>query len=98
MINRWAHVVTDYPKAVCCMVLLLVSISLLKIPLIEFDTSTRGYLKTDHASIVSYDDFRENFGPDEFIVLAIEHDNIFSRDFLENFKYFSKPCIQQCPI
>ena len=97
MINRWASVVTSYPKAVCFLVLFLITVCVSKIPLIEFDTSTRGYLKTDHPSIVSYDEFREDFGRDEFIVLAIEHDDIFSLDFLTKLQILQQTLYETVP-
>ena len=97
MINSWAHIVTNYPKMVVCMVLLVLAICISKIPLVEFDTSTRGYLKTDHPSIVSYDEFREDFGRDEFIVLAIEHDNIFSLDFLTKLQTLQQALYETVP-
>ena len=97
MINSWAHIVTHYPKMVVCMVLLVLAICVSKIPLVEFDTSTRGYLKIDHPSIVSYDEFREDFGRDEFIVLAIEHDNIFSLDFLTKLQTLQQALYETVP-
>ena len=97
MINSWAHTVTHYPKTVCCLVLVLLALCISKIYLIEFDTSTRGYLKTDHPSIVSYDEFRENFGRDEFIVVAIEHDNIFSLEFMAQLQILQEALYQAVP-
>ncbi len=83
MITRWAQLVTQHPKWVIFTLLLLLFSFSAKIIDIKFDTSTRGYLKADHSSILEYDEFRDIFGRDEFIVVAIEHDNIFSFEFLK---------------
>ncbi len=83
MITRWAQLVTHYPKWVILTLLVLLLSFSAKILDIQFDTSTRGYLKADHPSITEYDEFRDIFGRDEFIVVAIEHDNVFSFEFLQ---------------
>ena len=53
------------------------------LPKITFDTSTEGFLYKDDPQILMYNDFRNQFGRDEKIIVAIKTEDIFDRDFLE---------------
>ena len=81
MIKSWSDWVVKHPRLVVVMVLLGIAILATQLPNLTFDTSTRGYLDTSHDSIVTYDRYRDEFGRDEFISIAIQSDDIFSDDF-----------------
>jgi predicted RND superfamily exporter protein len=49
---------------------------------ITFDTSTEGFLYKDDPQIVIYNDFRNQFGRDEKIIIAIKTKDVFDKDFL----------------
>lgn len=53
------------------------------LPRLELDTSTEGMLHTDDPIIDIYDDFREQFGRDAVIVIALEPDRIYDPGFLD---------------
>ena len=53
------------------------------LPRITFDTSTEGFLYKDDPQILMYNDFRNQFGRDEKIIVAIKTQDIFDKDFLE---------------
>ncbi|QSZ40573.1 MMPL family transporter [Sulfurimonas aquatica] len=53
------------------------------IPNITFDTSTEGFLYKDDPKILLYNDFRNQFGRDEKIIVAIKTEDIFDKKFLE---------------
>lgn len=97
MINRWATLVIQHPLWVILITTLLAALMLAKLPSITLDTSTRGFLKTDHSAIVAYDDFRETFGRDEFIVVSIEADDIFTLEFLAALKSLHDNLYQALP-
>ena len=50
---------------------------------LTIDTSNEGLLRPDDPIILNYNDFRDLFGRDDLLVLAIESENIFSLPFLE---------------
>jgi predicted RND superfamily exporter protein len=50
------------------------------------DTSTEGFMHEDDPVLLTYNNFREQFGRDERIVLAIKSENVFSIDFLTKLK------------
>ena len=49
---------------------------------LQFDTSNEGFLRSDDPILSTYNDFREQFGRDDMLILAIHSDNIFTREFL----------------
>ncbi len=53
------------------------------LPKITFDTSTEGFLYKDDPQILTYNDFRNQFGRDEKIIIAIKTEDIFEKAFLE---------------
>ena len=53
------------------------------LPKITFDTSTEGFLYKDDPQILMYNDFRNQFGRDEKIIVAIKTKDVFDKKFLE---------------
>ena len=49
---------------------------------ITMDTSTEGFLHSNDPMRISYNEFRDQFGRDEKILIAIQTDNIFDIEFL----------------
>ncbi len=53
---------------------------------ISFDTSTEALLHHDDPILFTYNEFRDQFGRDEMIVLAIETPEVFEQGFLKKLK------------
>jgi predicted RND superfamily exporter protein len=53
------------------------------LPNITFDTSTEGFLYEDDPQILAYNDFRNQFGRDEKIIIAIKTEDVFEPSFLK---------------
>ncbi len=66
--------------------LLFAAIFIVHVPQIKFDTSNEGFFHDDDPILISYNKFREQFGRDERIAVAIESDNIFTLDFLKTLR------------
>jgi predicted RND superfamily exporter protein len=49
---------------------------------LTIDTSLESWFLEDHETVVTYKQFRKQFGEDEFIVLAIEAENVFTAPVL----------------
>jgi uncharacterized protein len=49
-----------------------------QVPKITMDTTTEGFLHQDDSIRITYDDFRDQFGRDERIVVAIKTNDVFS--------------------
>ncbi len=57
-----------------------------QIPEITVDTSTEGFLHDDDRVLLDYYDFRDQFGRDEKIAIAVKSNDVFSFSFLEKFR------------
>ena len=51
---------------------------------IKTDNSIEIWLKQDDPSLKFYNEFKKNFGNEEFLIIAINNDNIFTRQFIKN--------------
>jgi hypothetical protein len=53
---------------------------------LTIDTSTEGFLHDDDPTLVTYYEFRKQYGRDEMVQLTIVADNIFSEPFMVKLK------------
>ncbi len=81
--EQLADFIFDNSKKTILTVLLIVVGLGFNLPNLKMDTSTEGFLhKTDELRI-KYDEFRDQFGRDEKILIAVETKDIFDFDFLK---------------
>ena len=64
---------------------------------LTIDTSNEGLLRPDDPIILTYNDFRDQFGRDDLLLLAIESDTIFSIPFLEKLKELHEKLEEDVP-
>ncbi|MDX9820047.1 MAG: Fis family transcriptional regulator, partial [Desulfococcus multivorans] len=57
-----------------------------QLPKIEIDTSTEAYLHKRDPALVAYNQFRDQFGRDEVVIVALKPPEVFDRDFLKTLK------------
>jgi len=86
MMGKFGEYIHDNPLKVLVVVLLLLALPISHVPQIKMDTSTEGFMHPEDPVLVTYNKFRDQFGRDERIVLAIKSDNIFSVKFLETLR------------
>ena len=79
----FTHIVINHRLKALFLTLLVVVALASNLPKITFDTSTEGFLYKDDPQILMYNDFRNQFGRDEKIIVAIKTDNVFDKEFLE---------------
>ncbi len=72
-------------KTLVIMVLVLAAF-VSQAPKLTVNTSTEGFLKSDDPTLLAYKDFRNQFGRDELIILAVKTRDVFTREFLEDLK------------
>lgn len=86
-IEKWfetyAHVIYRNRIKTIVIMLVLTAAMVTQIPKISIDTSTEGFLRPDDPTLLAYNNFRDQFGRDEVIIIAIKSPNIFSQKFLE---------------
>ncbi len=71
---------------VLALMLLLAVASAAQLPKLTIDMSDEGFLHPEDPILQVYNDFRDQFGRDDMIVLAVESDAVFSQPFLEKLK------------
>ena len=54
-----------------------------QVPKITLDTSTEGFLRDDDPALLAYNEFRDQFGRDEVIIVAVESESVFDPVFLK---------------
>ena len=79
----FSYLVIKYRLKVLFLMLILVFGLASNLPKITFDTSTEGFLYKNDPQIIKYNAFREQFGRDEKIIVAIKTKNVFDRAFLK---------------
>ncbi len=57
-----------------------------QLPKITIDTSTEGFLHADDPILLDYNHFRDQFGRDEVVMVAIKTPNVFELVFLEKLR------------
>ena len=82
----FAHLIYDNRIKTLVLMFLLIGILASRIPRITIDTSTEGFLHSEDPTLVSYNDFRDQFGRDEVIIIAVKPPDIFDPAFLARLK------------
>ncbi len=67
-------------------IFVLIGILSAQLPNLKVDTTSEAMLASDDPTRIEYNDFRDQFGRDEVIIVAIESSRIFTRQFLEKLK------------
>jgi predicted RND superfamily exporter protein len=93
----WGRVAYRHARIIVLLVILAVTALGSQPPKIEFDTSTESFLHSDNPLRVTYDAFRDQFGRDDLIVIAIETDDVFAPAFLEKLRAFHDDLENEVP-
>jgi hydrophobe/amphiphile efflux-3 (HAE3) family protein len=82
----FAHVVCrNRIKTIAIMLAMLIAL-IVQIPRITVDTSIEGLLHDEDPAMLTYNAFRDQFGRDEVVIIAINPSNIFDLEFLKKLK------------
>ena len=95
--GRFGSFIHDNPLKVLLVLVLLLAAPIYHVPQLKMDTSTEGFMHDDDPVLLTYNAFREQFGRDERILLAIKSDNVFSLDFLTKLKNLHKEIESKVP-
>jgi hydrophobe/amphiphile efflux-3 (HAE3) family protein len=89
-IEKWfehlAHVIYRHRILTLVIMLALSIILIAQIPKITIDTSTEGFLHDADPALQAYNKFRDQFGRDEVIIIAIKAQEVFDFRFLKSLK------------
>ena len=95
--ETYAHAIYRNRIKTIISMLVLTAAMVSQIPKITIDTSTEGFLHTDDPALVAYNDFRDQFGRDEVIIIAIKSADIFSQRFLEKIQKLHEELEENVP-
>jgi len=79
------------------MVLIVFATMASQIPKITIDTSTEGFLHEDDPTMLDYNAFRDQFGRDEVIIIAVKPPNVFDFKFLKKLKALHEELEENVP-
>jgi len=81
--EEFTYLIIHYKFIALFLTLTFIVTLALNLPKITFDTSTEGFLYKDDPQILMYNDFRNQFGRDEKIIVAIKTKDVFDKAFLK---------------
>jgi len=97
LMERFGEYLSTNPFKIIIAVLLLLAIPISHVPQIKMDTSTEGFMHPEDPVLVTYNKFREQFGRDERIVIAIKSDTVFSLKFLTKLRKLHEKIEENVP-
>ena len=86
-----------YRYLVVVAVVVVTGLSIVQIRNLTIDTSNEGFLHEDDPILHTYYEFRDQFGRDDKIAIAIKSDKIFTLPFLEKLKEFHEELEETVP-
>jgi predicted RND superfamily exporter protein len=98
--NKFEHFsdfIYDNKFKVIFAVLILIIAFASQLKYLHMDTSTEGFLHKDDLLRIEYDKFRDQFGRDEKVLIAIQSKNIFTIDFLNKLNQLHKELENSLP-
>jgi len=98
MMERFGAYIYDNPFKVILILLVLLAFPLSYVKEIKFDTSTEGFMHEDDPVLLTYNQFRTQFGRDERIAIAIKSDKIFTLEFLQTLKKLHEEIENKVPF
>ncbi len=97
MMSRYGSFIHDNPFKVLLVLLVLLAFPISHVTKIQMDTSTEGFMHPDDPVLITYNNFREQFGRDERIVVAIQSDHLFSLKSLTKLRDLHKEIEKEVP-
>ena len=83
-------------KAILIIVLFVAALGS-QLPTLKMDTSTEGFLHKTNPMRIEYDAFRDQFGRDEKLMIAVKTDSIFNLGFLKKLDNFHSVLEDELP-
>ncbi|GKT12095.1 MAG: hypothetical protein ISEC1_P1070 [Thiomicrorhabdus sp.] len=96
-LGQLGGVIASSPKLFIVFIMLIVVLFASNLPKTTIDTSTEGFLHETAKSRLAYDEFRNQFGRDEKIVVAIKTADVFSLESLKKLQGLHKELSRKVP-
>ena len=97
LLAGWGRVAYRHPRLTIGLVLAILVPMFTQLPRLELNTSIEALLHGDDPTRVAYDQFREQFGRDDRILIAIESPEVFDLAFLEKLRAMHRDIEAEVP-
>ncbi len=84
--GRWGHTVFRLRWLVILVMAIFLGALFSQLKHIHFDSSMEGFFHEDDPTLLRYNDFRQRYGREDKIFIAIKTDNVFDLEFLGRLK------------
>ncbi len=95
--EAWGHFVVRWRRSVTVLMLMLSAIGISQVPNLRADNSTESFLREDDPARMDYDAFRDRFGQDEQMVIAVVPPKVFALAFLARLREFHEAIEAELP-
>lgn len=95
--ESFSDIIFENSKKTILAILLLVGVFGSQLPNLTMDTSTEGFLHKTDPIRVAYDEFRDQFGRDEKLLVAVKTQDIFDLEFLKKLEKLHKRLENELP-
>jgi predicted RND superfamily exporter protein len=95
--ENWTDFVFTHHKRVILVCVVLMAGFISQMPTLKVDTTVEGFLYPDDPAMVAYDQFRDQFGRDDRIVMGIQGGDVFSETFLQRLASFHQAIEARVP-
>ncbi|MDC9727108.1 MAG: Fis family transcriptional regulator, partial [Candidatus Thioglobus sp.] len=95
--EHFSDVIFDHSKKTISVILLVVFAFATQLPSLTMDTSTEGFLHKTDPMRVAYDEFRDQFGRDEKLLVAIKTTDVFDLNFLNKLQKLHQQLENELP-
>ena len=95
--ERWGHIAFHYRWAIILIALSFSGALITQVPKIRLDMSTEGFLHPDDPILLVYNEFRDQFERDDRVLIAIQTDRVFDREFLAKLRDFHQALEGEVP-
>ena len=85
-LERFARWICERASAVLVLSLALTAVAAFGLSFLRFEISTASFLTRSDQARLDYDRFREQFGSDDFAILTLHSENLFTRKFLNRLR------------
>jgi len=96
-IENLAVIICDNRYKTLLVMLAIVAAFTSQLPKITLDTTMEGFLHKDDPSLVDYEAFKDQFGRDQMLVIALSPPNVFDMDFLTSLKNLHDELSEKVP-
>ena len=96
--GRLATFVFDHAKSFLVLMLAMFVVLASGLQYTKLDTSTEGFLHADDPVRIAYNDFKQQFGQDDRILVAVQADDLFSPNNLKKLESLHNALAQRVPF